>query len=530
LGESADPARIPRLAGPLAGRFRSDWRPALVTALVALATFAVTLGGTFIYDDLPVILEDPRMGSASLWYSFWTDGYRIGGVDRLYRPLTSLSFAVQRWLHGDVAWPLHGVNVLLHAGATAAVAEFTRRVWDSRAAWVAGLLFAVHPVHTEAVAWLVGRAETLCTLATFCGLCLLLRRPLTAPRVLAVLGCYLAALLSKEQGILFPFLVLALLGLRALLKAGVLPGGPLTAIEHERLKLLGAVLLLTLAGYFLTREATVSMAWDPSRLDWSMQPMIRSSGADRWLMPFVLFGRYLLLLVAPAGLSIEYGGDVIGSSVRYDEPYFYVGVDGVLLWTAGVVLALRRRSWRVAFCLLGFGLTYGVVANFATLIGTIFGERLLYMPSAFLLAAAGAGVWRFGLPRGVVVGALALLTAAWAVRSFTYARQWNHRLEFYRESLWSQPKSVRLHELLFSEYRGREEWDAARGVAERCVRQVPHAYEGYLLLGEAAAEQGDLASARSALFAAFERGAGDESRRLAGIITQREDDLRPPPD
>ena len=117
MGETADPALFPRAAGPLAGRFASDWRPALVTALVAAATFAVTLGGTFIYDDLPIILDDPRMSDPSLWRSFWLDGYRVGGIDRLYRPLTSMSFAVQRWMHGGLAWPFHLVNVLLHAGA-----------------------------------------------------------------------------------------------------------------------------------------------------------------------------------------------------------------------------------------------------------------------------------------------------------------------------------------------------------------------------------------------------------------------------
>ena len=148
------------------------------------------------------------------------------------------------------------------------------------------------------------------------------------------------------------------------------------------------------------------MHWDPSRLEWSMQPLIRSKGAERWLMPGVLFGRYVLLLVAPMRLSIEYGAEVIGSSVRYGEPYFYVGIAAALVWAAGMFIAVRRRAWRVAFCLLGFALAYGVVSNSVMLIGTIFGERLMYMPSAFLAPAAGAAVWRFGLPRGVVVAAL----------------------------------------------------------------------------------------------------------------------------
>ena len=76
----------------------------------------------------------------------------------------------------------------------------------------------------------------------------------------------------------------------------------------------------------------------------------------------------------------------------------------------------------------------------------------------------------------------------------------------------------------------REDWETARRVAERCVRQVPHAYEGYLLLGEAALEQGDIPAARRALLDAFNRGAGDDSRRLAELIKKREDELRPPPD
>src|SRR5207248_9887467 len=111
---------------------------------------------------------------------------------------------------GARPWAFHLVTIRLRAADAAAVAEFERRLWGGSAGLIAGLLFAVNPVHVEAVAWLVGRSECLSTLATVGGLCLFLRRPLTGPRVLAIFACFLVALFTKEQGVLFPFMLLAL--------------------------------------------------------------------------------------------------------------------------------------------------------------------------------------------------------------------------------------------------------------------------------------------------------------------------------
>src|SRR4051812_26067184 len=169
--------RVPRVHGgnvssssdlPLSGRAAADhprpgdnplaWWPCWLAAAVAVVTFAVTLRGTYIYDDLTVVTWDPRVNDPSLWYWYFKSNYMPGsGPDRSFRPITGLSFAVQWWLHGDRPWAFHLVNVLLHAATAGAVARFAGRLfagraWAGRAAGVAGLLFAVHPVHTEAVA------------------------------------------------------------------------------------------------------------------------------------------------------------------------------------------------------------------------------------------------------------------------------------------------------------------------------------------------------------------------------------------
>src|SRR5438477_9569180 len=134
----------------------TDWKPAIWSALLALILYAITLGGTYVYDDRYILLTDPRVGDTSQWGQFWTKDYFNGAADNLYRPLVSMSYALQAKLHGrgdNRAWAFHLVNWLLHAAACAAVAELARRLTSSSpAALVAGLLFAAHPIHVEAVA------------------------------------------------------------------------------------------------------------------------------------------------------------------------------------------------------------------------------------------------------------------------------------------------------------------------------------------------------------------------------------------
>ena len=206
---------------PTASATRHPALPAAVSAALAIALYAVTLGGTYIYDDVQVIGRDTRVHSVARWKDLWTKDYFNGSIDNLYRPLVLQTYAIQWWLLGGRPWPYHLVNVLLHAGVAAAVAEFVRRLagagvgavgtdYAAKAACVAGLLFAAHPVHVEAVAGIVGRAEEMCTLFILLSLILFLKRPLTRRRAAAIAACAVAAVLSKEQGMLLPFLLLAL--------------------------------------------------------------------------------------------------------------------------------------------------------------------------------------------------------------------------------------------------------------------------------------------------------------------------------
>lgn len=124
--------------------------PAIASALLVVLLYAVTLGGTYIYDDQLIVRDDPRLHNPVQWRRIWTTDYFDGGVDNLYRPVITSSYALEWWLHGNRPWVFHAVNILLHALMAAAVAEFTRRALAGTAiaqsaALIAGLLFAAPP-------------------------------------------------------------------------------------------------------------------------------------------------------------------------------------------------------------------------------------------------------------------------------------------------------------------------------------------------------------------------------------------------
>lgn len=491
------------------------WRPAIISALVALALYGVTLGGTYVYDDTAIILRDERIIGTAPWRSIWTKQYFPGGVDNLYRPLVTMTYAVQWWMHGNQAWAFHLVNWLLHAAVCAAVAELARRLAGIHVAYLAGLLFAVHPIHVEAVANIVGRAELMCALGMVGGLILYMHRPLTIPRMLGIFGCFVFATLSKEQGLMLPLMLLAWGVLRPAQEAtekgsGSEKGSAPISAQHssgsfgkwglspfrtmapgERRATLWMAMLMCygLAGYIVFRESILRFWWDRIFLDWTQNPLVLAQGIHRQLMPVVLVGHYVALLLAPVRLTIDYGGSIIGYVARANDPYLYLGIAAVAGWLGLFVAALVRR-WRVVlFCLIAMALSYGLMSNLLVIIGTNFGERLAYLPSIFFLLLVAMGLAR--IPRPVLVPLMTVVLLLACVRTFTYAQRWNDRLRFYEISLTERPESIRLYMLVADMRMQRGELSEAKRVLEQARGVLPEYADIWIQSGLVAGEMND---------------------------------------
>src|SRR5256884_3773470 len=154
------PTRLPPASGGRRIRAMPARRLYITVALCGVVVYLGALWNQFALDDVPIIVVNPLVAHPSgLWRAFaapyWAP--ELGG--HMYRPLVIAGFALDALVDGTV-W-FHAVNLLWHAGAAVAVAALARRWMDTPGGMVAGLLFAVHPVHVEAVANVVGRAELM---------------------------------------------------------------------------------------------------------------------------------------------------------------------------------------------------------------------------------------------------------------------------------------------------------------------------------------------------------------------------------
>ncbi|XP_029104440.1 protein O-mannosyl-transferase TMTC2-like isoform X1 [Scleropages formosus] len=186
----------------------------LVCSAVALLLYFNTLEADFCYDDSRVIITNqdllPETPWTNIFYNdFWGTLLTHSGSHKSYRPLCILSFRLNHALGGLDPWGYHLVNVALHCAVSGLFAHLSRLLLG-RGRWslLAGLLFASHPVHTEAVAGVVGRADVgaallfLLSLLFYAQHCVL--RPYSRrhwPWFLGSLICAACSMLWKEQGI-----------------------------------------------------------------------------------------------------------------------------------------------------------------------------------------------------------------------------------------------------------------------------------------------------------------------------------------
>ena len=147
---------------------------ALAPALALLAYWN-SLGGEFVWDDRTLILDGNLGGAWGRLDELFTSNFfyraEFEPTYGYYRPVTTLSYVLDYWIWGLQPFGYHLTNVLLHASCSVWVGLILMRLeFDSGPAILAALLFAVHPIHTESVAWISGRTDLLafffCSFAT----------------------------------------------------------------------------------------------------------------------------------------------------------------------------------------------------------------------------------------------------------------------------------------------------------------------------------------------------------------------------
>ncbi len=399
----------------------SPARVAIAAAACAVVVHLGALANRFAMDDIYIIVLNPLVaGPAPPWRIFAAPYWPADFGGQMYRPLPVLTFALDR-LVGAPAW-FHAVNLAWHAAATTAVALLVQRLAGARAALIAGLLFAVHPVHVEAVANVVGRAELMAAVLV----CLSVWAALSGRHPAWSAAAFAVALFCKENAAVTPALVvwawMVGIGRPGRRRAVVLVAG--WAVVGAVWAALRIAVLAPYAGY--RAVAPVFFGLDAA----SVRLTAISALSD-----------VARLLVAPVTLRADYSPLERAAVVSAGDPRFLLGAIVVAVWGVLVAVAWRRGRRVEAFGLGWMAIAFSPVSNLLFPVGVLVAERTLYLPSVGLTLAAGAALATLPARRAAAI--TAVLVLAGATRSATRVPVWRDDIRLTASMLDDSPASYR---------------------------------------------------------------------------------------
>jgi tetratricopeptide (TPR) repeat protein len=539
----------------------------LALALTFLA-YVGTLSYQFVYDDTQQIVSNRFLTSWRYVPRYFTEhvwGHQNPNAQgNYYRPLFLFWLFVNRSLFGlQPAW-WHLTTIAAHLCVTFLVYLLVRRMaGDKLTAGIAALLFGLHPVHVEAVAWVSGVTEPLLALLLIPSfLCYLNYRERTDNRRLwlaASLMLYVLAMLAKETALVLPLIIFAYEWTeRARDKPKPLPravkASALYAWMQALIVKLGAYLLLS--GVYLVIRAIVLKGVAHSLTPLPLRTIIYTCPSLLWF--------YIKSLVWPIGLS-----------VFYDIPYVTEADFKNFVLTCGAVLCVAILLWRwakrsraVAFAVIWLALPIIPVLNISVFYeGEVAHDRYLYLPSigfAMLVALAirhlNFGRARlFGEPVILVVAVLTLAclcnqatirqASYWSDNFTLYSRgmsiapnnflainnlgtalakrgQHQEAIELYRQTLARKPLYWSANCNLGYSYYQLGKYDEAERYLERAIAIYPGEPRQFLCLGMTRMKLERLDEAANALRHALElKPEGADYHYALGSVLQRQGDL-----
>jgi len=345
-------------------------RVAWTSALVGCLVYAGSVGNGWALDDEDIIAENAIVHSidsafASRFSPYWPE--RQGFSAGQYRPLTIFSFSIDWAVSGGQPWFFHLENALLHALACALFVLVIARWLPPMGSMVSGLVFAVHPVHVEAVANVVGRAEVLTAV-------LLLAAILTARRFRSAVGTL------ERGGWVIVTVLLVLAGLftkeHAVVAIALLAADEFVDPKRDYLRSLNLYLAI----------AAVTLGWlylwvgiAGRFVDASEAAGLR--GLTFWQRLATVFPtqlHVLRLLVWPFDLAPDYNPQVIPRRTEWS----LVATIGLVTSLALLLLAwcLRRKTPGFTLGVLAAVIAYAPTSNILFSSGITLAERNLYLP------------------------------------------------------------------------------------------------------------------------------------------------------
>jgi len=482
------------------------WRRAEVWAAgAAVLCFLNTLPNDYCYDDNRVVQHSPKVTAPEQWKAIWTTDYWYETQeenpqrDLLYRPITLSSYRLIRMVGGQGPFAQHLVNLILHAIVCVLVVRICRCVHASEsAALVAGVLFAVLPIHTEAVAPVVGRADLLAALGVL--IAVLAHQSAMAASSRSSSGGWwtaagLAAFLamgSKESGMaVVPLVVLCDALFHLTDKRLTRPRRWLAVSALGRL----CYLLIPFVAYLALRiHALGGQLVQAPAVTKTVNVLV---DAPTWQHAFgvlQLWGMYWTKTFWPDVLSVKYSVNAIHLATTLLDWHVLIGAAAAVLLIVASVQCWRKGTKCVALLSAALVISYLPTANAIVLIQVFFAERIWYLPSvwAVILIALAVGPY---LKRPAWSILFVAVVVAMLGRCWVRNAEWRDNGTLYAAAYRDQPDGIGVLHLYGQWLVNHEQFDKGIRLLGRAVEIDLGFTDAHRTLGDAYLQSGDLGAA-----------------------------------
>lgn len=351
--------------------------------ILTILLYLPAIQAPFEFDDRERIVDNPAIRSLSNIPAFFYSRELMPFGGEIYRPLSDISFAIDYAIWGINPSGFHLTNVLIHVINSIFLFLFLELTFNSpRASMVASILFALHPVQTEAVIWIKGREDlfvAMFTLLTLIWYRLYSMRSRRAYIFISLLS-FALALLSKEMAVVIPVMLLMF---------------DMIWKEDARIRRYLPYAAIV-AAYILARYLVLEQV--AQRSYWGGGPIQTIYTMSRAI------SYYIKLLFFPVNLCLDYLGYPVSKAIS--GPYVIPSILFLLLISSFGVYRLLRHRDITGLSVLWFFVTLAPVSNIIPL-KIILAERFLYLPSiglAFIYAKMAEGYgWRRSAPLILII-------------------------------------------------------------------------------------------------------------------------------
>src|SRR3989339_45408 len=399
---------------------------------ISAIVYLNTISKSFFWDDELLVKNNVHIRSLKNIPVFFNPGYanvyESAGGGR-YRPLRTTSFVFDHLLWGEDARGYHVTNIILHNSATLILFFLVKiMTGNNLAAFLSGLVFAVHPIHTESIIFIKNRSDVLCAIFYFLSMLLFVKFVKDKPPRLKGIGIYISglavfclSLLSKEMAVTLPFMLLCYV----FFFRGGLPEQPLRGIMKK--VYLTIPYFLILAAYFAFRKFVMKGGY----------ALEIASLKEKFFIIAETAGGYIKLVFLPFNLSADRSLLVSGRLVDLEVIMFLI----IILAVVPLIMIKRNElsfwAFFFIFCIIP-------VSNLVFLAGRPFAEQRMYLPSAGMAVFTGillGKAIKYKKIAGIVLTLFVVMTYSYA--AINRNSDWKDEKTFWKKTSESNPHSAR---------------------------------------------------------------------------------------